>query len=73
MRSCHTACSGEQPVYAVTERTIRLLAQCCAKGSRRAPVDRAVIDTARRMTELTDIRALVSEAVQRELCAPQTL
>jgi hypothetical protein len=51
----------------ITERTTRLPDHRSRDGLPCAPVERALIDAARMMTDLNETRALVSEVVQRGL------
>ena len=53
--------------YAVPERTIRLPGMVMREGLPCAPVHRAAIDTARLMSVMPDIRALLAEVVQRDM------
>lgn len=55
------------------QRTRRMPTPVLLDGLAVAPVARAVIDAARRMTTLRSVRALVAEAVQRGLCTPAEL
>ncbi|MDQ3734619.1 MAG: hypothetical protein M3400_11600 [Actinomycetota bacterium] len=65
----HRTSSG----FVVVERTIRLPEHRNVRGFACAPVARAAIDAARRLTNLTQGRALLAEVVQRRMCAPRDL
>lgn len=55
------------------ERTTRMPNPLMRKGLLTAPVTRAVLDTARRLTSLDRARALIAEAVQRQFTKPEEL
>jgi hypothetical protein len=55
--------------YVVVHRTSRMPRTCCCDGAiRLAPVERAVADAARGLSELSDVRAVVAGAVQQRKC-----
>jgi hypothetical protein len=54
--------------FVVVERTTRLPQARSVEGLPMAPAVRAVLDAARRLRRLDQVRALVAEAVQRQLC-----
>jgi hypothetical protein len=54
--------------YVVIERTRRLPKHRSVDQSPVSPIARALVDATRRMTDLREIRALIAEAVQRQLC-----
>ena len=53
--------------FVLVERTLRMPSARVRDGVRCAPVHRAVLDAARRMRRIDDVRALLAEAVQRRL------
>ncbi len=55
------------------ERTTRLPLPVTRGGFRVAPLVRALLDAARRLPTLDQVRALLAEAVQRELVTPEAL
>ncbi|MFI9386356.1 hypothetical protein [Kutzneria sp. NPDC052558] len=55
------------------ERTIHMPESIRRNGVPLAPLDRAVLDAARRWRKIDPVRALLSEAVQRGRCRPQDL
>ncbi len=57
----------------LVERTDRVPLPVIRSGLPVAPVPRAVLDTARRLTDRDDVRALLAEAVQRGRCKPAEL
>ncbi|PRX43551.1 hypothetical protein B0I33_1148 [Prauserella shujinwangii] len=59
--------------FAVVERTIHPPEPETVDGLPVAPLARALIDAAHRMDSLNDIRAMIADAVQRELCHPRDL
>lgn len=59
--------------FVVVERTTRLPTPTWIGDVPLAPVTRAVLDTARRMRAIDDVRALIAEAVQRGRCSPAAL
>lgn len=59
--------------FVLVERTTRMPSERLVRGYPVAPVVRAVLDAARRMRRLSDVRALIAEAVQRGLCAVDEL
>jgi hypothetical protein len=59
--------------FVLVERTTRFPDGLVKNGVPLAPVTRAVLDAARRMTKPDDVRALLAEAVQRGFCDPATL
>ncbi len=59
--------------YVIVERTTRLPQPVVRNGFPLAPVARAVLDGARRLTRQDEVDALVSEAVQRGLATPREL
>jgi hypothetical protein len=60
--------------FATIERTIHLPEKPVEiNGVPVAPLARALIDAARRMDRLEDVRAMIAEAVQRGLCDPADL
>ncbi|MEV0050739.1 hypothetical protein AB0H34_09635 [Saccharopolyspora shandongensis] len=59
--------------YVVVERTSRLPAPQIRAGFPAAPLARAVLDAARRLTDIDQIRALLAEPVQRGLVDPSVL
>lgn len=60
----------QSTAFARLHRTARLPARVVSSGPvRLVPVARAVADTARLLTELRDVRAVVADAVQRRRCA----
>ncbi|MEC3975420.1 hypothetical protein [Amycolatopsis sp. H20-H5] len=59
--------------FVVVERTHRLPKPVYRSGFPMAPVSRAVLDTARHMTELRPARALMSECVQRGMVTLEEL
>lgn len=59
--------------FAVVERTIYPPEPTTIRGLPVVPLARAIIDAAHRMDDLDEIRAMVSDAVQRELCHPRDL
>ncbi|MEY8043154.1 hypothetical protein AB8O55_27410 [Saccharopolyspora cebuensis] len=59
--------------YVVLERTRRLPDPDVVRGFPVAPMVRALLDAARRLTELDPIRALLAEAVQRRLVSARAL
>jgi len=68
--------AGRQPSscgFVVVERTWRLPVPVVRGGVPLAPVARAVLDAARRMRRLDQIRALVAEAVQSGQCSAPEL
>jgi hypothetical protein len=59
--------------FALVERTTRLPQPLHRKGIPVAPIERAVLDAARRMRNFDSIRAMLAEAVQRGRCRPEML
>lgn len=59
--------------FVVIERTTRLPRPVLCDGVPCVPVARAVLDGARRLRDIDQIRALLAEAVQRGHCAPEQL
>lgn len=59
--------------YVVVERTTRMPDSVSRDGWPVAPVARAVLDGARRLTDLDTVRAVIAEAVQRGLVHPDEL
>jgi hypothetical protein len=59
--------------YVIVERTWRLPEPHIRRGFPVAPVGRAVLDAARRLTGQSEVDALVAEAVQRRLTTPEAL
>lgn len=59
--------------FALVERTIHMPEPVCRDGVPLAPLDRAVLDAARRWRKIDPVRALLSEAVQRGRCRPAEL
>ena len=59
--------------FVVVERTHRLPVAVLKQGLPYAPVERAAIDAARRLTDQAQVRALLAEAVQRLHCTPHQL
>ncbi|RBM10886.1 hypothetical protein DI005_34935 [Prauserella sp. PE36] len=59
--------------FAVVERTIHLPEAIMINGLPVAPLARALIDAAHRMDKLSDVRAMITDAVQRQLCHPREL
>ncbi|MFF5991985.1 hypothetical protein [Prauserella flavalba] len=59
--------------FAVVERTIHLPEPLVINGLPVAPLARALIDAAHRMDKLSDVRAMITDAVQRQLCHPREL
>ncbi|MEV6908360.1 hypothetical protein [Amycolatopsis sp. NPDC051071] len=59
--------------FAVVERTIHLPEPVEIEGLPVAPLARALIDAARRMSELKAVRAMIHDAVHRRLCTPEEL
>lgn len=59
--------------FVLVERTIRLPQAVVRGGIPLAPVTRAVLDAARRMSKPGDVRALLAETVQRGFSDPATL
>lgn len=59
--------------FVVVQRSLRLPSPVTRHGLPLTPVPRAVIDTARAMSRLQDVRAVVADAVQRELTTPDLL
>lgn len=59
--------------FAAVERTIHLPDAVQRHGLRLAPIERAVLDAARRWRRLDKVRALLTEAVQRGRCRPEDL
>lgn len=59
--------------FAVVERTIHLPDPIFRQGLPLAPLPRAIIDAARRMNRLDEVRAMVADAVQLGLCTPAEL
>jgi hypothetical protein len=53
--------------FVVVERTTRLPSARLVRGLPLAPVSRSVLDAARRMAGVDDVRALLAEAVQRRM------
>ncbi len=59
--------------FAIVERTIHLPDPVEIDGLRVAPLARALIDAARRMEDLPSVRAMIHDAVHRNLCTPEEL
>jgi len=59
--------------FVLVERTTRLPPPQSVRGWQLAPVVRAVLDAARRLRRMDDVRALIAEAVQRGLCTVNDL
>jgi hypothetical protein len=59
--------------FVVVERTTRLPAAHTRLGVPVAPVYRAVLDAARRLSDFDAVLAMMSEAIQRRRCTAQTL
>ncbi|MEV6606923.1 hypothetical protein [Kutzneria sp. NPDC051319] len=59
--------------FALVERTIHMPEPVWRDGIPLAPLDRAVLDAARRWRKVDPVRALLSEAVQRGRCRPAEL
>jgi hypothetical protein len=59
--------------FVLVERTTRFPDNVIRGGVPLAPVDRAVLDGARRLAKVDEVRALLAEAVQRGYCDPATL
>ncbi|GAB2686293.1 hypothetical protein GCM10027271_56150 [Saccharopolyspora gloriosae] len=59
--------------FAEIERTTRLPSPVTRDGFRVAPLVRALLDAARRLPSLDQVRALLAEAVQRDLVTPEAL
>ncbi|HTI27351.1 MAG TPA: hypothetical protein VL652_40585 [Kutzneria sp.] len=59
--------------FAVVERTIHMPGAVSRNGLRLAPVDRAVLDAARRWRKIDPVRALLIETVQQNGSAPTDL
>ncbi|WAL64764.1 hypothetical protein ORV05_28000 [Amycolatopsis cynarae] len=59
--------------FATVERTIHLPAPVVIERVPVAPLARALFDAARRMTDLSAVRAMIKEAVGRGLCDPRDL
>jgi hypothetical protein len=59
--------------FAVVERTIHMPEPVQKHGLRLAPLERAVLDAARRWRRVDPVRALLAEAVQRGRCRPAEL
>lgn len=57
----------------VVRRTPNLPPPCTRPGPALAPVARAAVDHARRLTRLDDVRAVVAEVVQRDLATVEQL
>lgn len=66
---CHVTTSG----FAVIERTTRMPNPHVTNGVRLAPVNRAVLDGARRLRDFDAIQAMLAEAIQRRRCTPESL
>jgi hypothetical protein len=59
--------------FVVVERTIRLPPPQSLRGWQVAPPVRAVLDAARRLRRIDDVRGLIAEAIQRGLCGVDEL
>ncbi|MFD9965183.1 hypothetical protein [Amycolatopsis sp. NPDC058986] len=59
--------------FAIAERTIHLPDAVVVDGLPLAPLARALIDAARRMDNLTNVHAMIADAVYRGLCDPLDL
>jgi hypothetical protein len=59
--------------FVLVERTIRLPPPQSLRGWQAAPPVRAVLDAARRLRRIDDVRGLIAEAVQRQLCGVDDL
>jgi hypothetical protein len=59
--------------FVMVERTTRMPSPLFVEGWPAAPRVRAVLDAARRMRRLDDVRALIAEAIQRGLCTVEEL
>jgi hypothetical protein len=59
--------------FVVCERTDRFPQPVERDGLPLAPLPRALLDHTRKLLSLTDVRALVAEAIQRHLCAQSDL
>lgn len=59
--------------FVLVERTVRLPEQRNVRGFACAPIARAAIDASRRLTNLSQGRALLAELVQRRMCTPREL
>jgi len=59
--------------FALVERTERLPEPVTVRGLACAPVERAVLDHARRLRNPEAVQALIAEAVQRRYCTPDSL
>jgi hypothetical protein len=59
--------------FAVVERTIHLPKPVFIEGIPVAPLARALIDAARRIDRLDEIRAMIAYAIQHRLCTPEAL
>lgn len=59
--------------YAIVERTTRLPVAVQRTGFPLAPVTRAVLDAARRLTDPEQVQAILAEAVQRGFTSPREL
>ncbi len=59
--------------FALVERTIHLPVPVEINGLPVAPLARALIDAAHRMDRLEDVRAMITDAVERGLCDPLEL
>lgn len=67
------ACGARSFGRIVVRRTPRLPAPAPRPGPRLAPVARAAVDHARTLVRLDDVRAVIAEAVQRELTEVEQL
>jgi len=59
--------------YLLVERTRRPWERQCVSGFPVATAARALVDATRRLWQLTPVRAMIADAVQRQLCAPDAL
>lgn len=59
--------------FTVVERTVHPPEPVRIGGLPVAPLARALVDAAHRMDNLNDIRAMIADAVQRQLCHPKDL
>lgn len=59
--------------HVVIERTARMPTQVMRDGLACAPFARALADAARRSTDVDEVRAMMSEAVQRRFCTPRQI
>jgi hypothetical protein len=59
--------------FVTIERTTRMPERTWVDDVRCAPLVRAVLDAVRRMRRIDDVRAVLSEVVQRGLCQPRVL